>query len=239
MGVTPGMGLGESGVLVMGEYMRRKSDGERIKVGTCEDLYYLRCDQLGRVYADGDANPRAHLDAYRFRFPWPEEDGIAPGDFKDYERSMALYVDSLPELEHGSVQFTANYPRAGYVVSLPCPEGPSGSDVPYVVHRNGFAGNVRIVQQAVREGGLVTIGHCGGCGSPFRFPDLESVQPVLDALETRAESKVRDWERSKLREGPETLGDLDSAERYREIARRIVAGYEMSDEELAAVALPA
>ena len=33
----------------MGEYAIRKSDGESIKIGTCEDMYYLRYEDRFKV----------------------------------------------------------------------------------------------------------------------------------------------------------------------------------------------
>ena len=36
----------------MGEYARRKTDGEKIKIGTCESMYYCRYEQIGEVVMD-------------------------------------------------------------------------------------------------------------------------------------------------------------------------------------------
>ena len=58
----------------MGEYAKHK--GEEIKIGTCENMYYLRFDQRHKVKAlPGNVDPNG-ADAYalRFRFPWPNED---------------------------------------------------------------------------------------------------------------------------------------------------------------------
>src|SRR5437868_10926717 len=97
----------------MGEFAIYR--GDRIKVGTCEEMYYLRADQRslisGYSFDAGD----------RFRFPFPDEDTIEPGQFSDHNRGVRIPGDfSLAECDnHGSVQFTS---RAGYVLSIPCPE---------------------------------------------------------------------------------------------------------------------
>src|SRR5258705_56795 len=123
----------------MGEYAQYR--GEEIKIGTCEDLFYLRADQRHLITGyDFDAG-------FRYRFPWPDEDGKAPGSFDPYDRTCSLYGLTAPgELagKHYSVQFVAS---AGYLASLPCPEsaGGEGGIGPVKVgglnvHRNGFKG---------------------------------------------------------------------------------------------------
>lgn len=217
----------------MGEYLHRGADGERVKIGTCEDLYCLRYDQLGEVYARSgdDSHPREHLDAYRFRFPFPDEDGVAPGDFADPFRGLMVHGIAVPaDVGHGLVQLTGH----GYVCSIPCPEsyGAPGMDAvaatwsveghdPRAVRvgRNGFPGSVKIAQQAVRGGLLVTIGQCGGCSVAYRYPDIESVVPVVDAIEAEAEREQAVAERNN------TPGNAAIALRLVTIARRIVAGY--------------
>ena len=53
----------------MGEYAQRISDGERVKIGTCEDMLYLRFEDRAKVSAlAGNVDPnddeqigRAHV----------------------------------------------------------------------------------------------------------------------------------------------------------------------------------
>src|SRR3990167_2579485 len=90
---------------IMGEYATRGKD--RIKIGTCEDMYYLRFDQRDRVqHEPGNVAPNGE-DAYglRFRFPWPDEDHVAPGGEEfhanGYHRAIAVYGIQPPtEVEH-------------------------------------------------------------------------------------------------------------------------------------------
>lgn len=55
----------------MGEYAMY--GGHQIKIGTCEDMYYLRADQAQRVRPErGSVDPFRQAPEIRFRFPWPE-----------------------------------------------------------------------------------------------------------------------------------------------------------------------
>jgi hypothetical protein len=185
----------------MGENARY--NGQLVKIGTCEDMYYLRADQIGQVSSvRGSADPGNAEDQkeIRFRFPWPDEDNVAPGAFTPYDREVGLYGVTVPaEVEHGKVQFTAH---AGYVVSLPCPEGP---DADPRVARNGFAGPVRFGQQAYRDGVLALICECGGCGAKYRVPTLADAQPIIDRMREEQKARGGDW--------------------YGKVADRIEAGY--------------
>jgi hypothetical protein len=214
----------------MGEYALY--NGEEIKIGTCEDMYYLRADQAHLVEPlSGNVDPVRDRDGIRFRFPFPDEDGIEPGAFEDYERGVRLYGVKVPEgVDHYSVQFKADN---GYLTSLPCPELGSegvlsltadGSDHVYRVGRNGYGGAVELVQQRYWEGRLVAVCHCKGCGAAYRLPTLEDVQPVLDALHAEADQYLRTAERNG------TKGDELHAVRLRTIADRVAAGYHVKSE---------
>lgn len=165
----------------MGEYAVRKADGQRVKIGTCEDLFSLRYDQIDRIDGSAweDTDPRTCLGAVRFRFPWPDEDDVRPGDFGDSDRDLGLYVKAPEGVKHGLVQFTA---RNGYLASLPCPEDPAYEGP--TVHRNGYGGAVHVTGQAVRHGALVLTCKCGGCRRPFNVPPDEA-EPYLAELDER------------------------------------------------------
>lgn len=194
----------------MGEYATYK--GEQVKIGTCEDFYYLRADQ--RHLVDGYGFDGDLLAVTRFRFPFPDEDTLEPGQFEDYSRGVKVPGYTLPaELSgdaHGSVQFTS---RAGYVLSIPCPEmyaeHESGSRMSTEVEiasesgtatlhvfRNGFNGQPVLVQQAFRGGHLVSLLHCGACGAMHRLDTLEDARPVIDAF--RAEAEREEWRRTDV-----------------------------------------
>jgi hypothetical protein len=196
----------------MGENARYR--GQLIKIGTCEDMYYLRADQRHLIsgYTFGALD--------RFRFPFPDEDTIEPGEFADHDRGWRIPETwSLPTdyTGHGSVQFVA---RAGYVLSIPCPEQfgqpgmhvdlSSGSKpIPLRVHRNGFNGHPGIYQQRQVEDQLMTVIGCGACGSRWRL-ELPAAEQVAQAFFDEADRQ--------------TLGDTERAHLL-SIAERILAGY--------------
>lgn len=163
----------------MGEYA--KYAGQEIKIGTCEDMYYLRFDQRDKVMPlSGSVNPRGpQAFGIRFRFPWPDEDHIGPGSFGDYSRALAIHGLPMPDgVAHYSVQFQS--PR-GYLVSLPCPEGQDKSHG-LKVTRNGFAGAVRLVQQKLlADGRVVPVMQCGGCGGAWRVEEPEEIIQIVEA----------------------------------------------------------
>lgn len=195
----------------MGEYAYYA--GQRIKIGTCENMYYLRADQVPLITGyDFTSRP----DSIRFRFPFPGEDNIRPGQFDEHNKGIAVSGITPPEeLEHGTIQFTRNYPHAGgLLVSLPCPLGEEGKEASYTVHKNGYSGDVVIVQQKVFDGKLILICDCGMCGARYRNETLEDAQPVIDALRERAH---RDRTRFKALPADGRTWDI--------IADRILAGY--------------
>jgi hypothetical protein len=150
----------------MGEYAYYK--GDRVKIGTCEDMLYLRWDQRQLVTnSETPLHDAEVLKAVRFRFPWPDEDQVEPGGFEAPFRGHALYGFEQPKgIDHGSVQFHADN---GYQVSLPCPEGTIS--MPYTVHRNGYGGPAALIQQAWRGGRLVSVARCNGCHTAYRLED--------------------------------------------------------------------
>lgn len=73
----------------MGE--NAKYSGEVVKIGTCEQMYYLRAEQAAQVEpVPHSLDPIRHATGIRFRFPWPDEDGTAPGSFDPPGRTLML-----------------------------------------------------------------------------------------------------------------------------------------------------
>ncbi len=171
----------------MGEYAMYR--GESVKIGTCEDMYYLRHDQRHQVTAEsGNVDPVRDASALRFRFPWPDEDRTLPGHFDGaYDRSLAIHGVASPDgVEHYRVHFRAD---AGYLLSLPCPESAEGKALPFKIARNGFQGAVHIAQQKPSPDGsaLWLIGKCGGCGAKWRYEDWSDAEAVVVAIRSEAD----------------------------------------------------
>jgi len=76
----------------MGEYAIRKSGGQEVKIGTCEQMYYLRFEDREKVeHLSGNVDPVKDCGELRFRLPFPDEDDIAIGEYKNYSRGLCLY----------------------------------------------------------------------------------------------------------------------------------------------------
>ncbi len=78
----------------MGEYAERISDGEEVKIGTCESMYYLRFEDRNKVrHVSGNVNPSRDSEAGQllFRLPFPDEDGVLIGEYDPPERGLRLW----------------------------------------------------------------------------------------------------------------------------------------------------
>lgn len=134
----------------MGEYALY--EGQRIKIGTCEDMYYLRWDQAHLVKPlRGNADPFEDCEELRFRFPFPDEDDRAPGAFDDFDRGLFIPGIAVPsEVSHYGGECAAN--------------------------------GVELVQQRWWEGKLVIVCRCVTCNAKYRYQELGDALPVLAAL---------------------------------------------------------
>lgn len=204
----------------MGEYALH--NGERVKIGTCECMYYLRWDQAHLVTAiHGNVNPLTQREHLLFRFPWPDEDYLLPGTFDSaWGRGMTLRGMEVPEgVDHGIMQFTS---RQGYLLNAPCPEATGGQlDLPdgFRLHKNGYGGAVRLVGQRWWEDRLVGVFECKGCDHLWRAPTIEDAEPALVAIRAMADREERTADLNG------TEGNRHIARTYHRIADRLAYGY--------------
>jgi hypothetical protein len=173
----------------MGEYVRL--DGHLYKLGTCESLYYVRYADLagwiaaGRVArAEGNDEPRAYLaGAYRFRFPFPDEDG--PEDARlaaygqDYQRGVTVPAPAglLAGLDHMPVRVWLKHGLryvGGVSVALPCPMTPEFDQVTHGPVADDPA--VTIFQQRPIDGRLWVVVGCPWCGALVRLEEAEAAR---------------------------------------------------------------
>ncbi len=93
----------------MGEYLKYKN--REIKVGTVENLYYVRFDQFKKAFdanelsqVQGNYTPRQYMDTeygFRFRFPFPDEDKLPLGEILgDHNRGIPVRIDQavIPDI---------------------------------------------------------------------------------------------------------------------------------------------
>ena len=138
----------------MGEYAKyHKAD---IKIGTCEDMLYLRWDQRHLVEAmAGNVDPVKEINSIWFRLPRVLESTVEPGGFDFYgfngARPIPIYIQPNSPLDKdvtellrdeshlGSIQLRSE--EAGVQCSVPCNHGIPVKDLPEGVCYNGFNAN--------------------------------------------------------------------------------------------------
>lgn len=168
----------------MGEYIQLVS-GELVKLGTCEDLFYVThawVKQQVEAGAKGQNCPAAEYlnpkHGWRYRFTWPDEDGR--GD--DYNRAHVVTAPAglYADVEHYRVSHFATPISqrgklgGGYGVSIftACPlskDPPECSSVP---------GIVEIYEQRPIDGRLWVVCRCPYCGAMFRLPPDQAAELV-------------------------------------------------------------
>lgn len=190
----------------MGEYIL--VDGGPRKLGTLESLFYVRYQTLrelvdgGRATQDAPANlpPADYLDpahGWRYRFPFPDEDG---NEFHD-DSDRGFEVLAPPALvtlfdhhqAHATIQAKGKgRPWGRLGVTVPCPQA---------ALQAGDFGELQIVAQKQVDGRLWTVVRCPYCGAMGRLPVDEAHQ-------------LADY----------NAGNADPA--LQEVMRRMLAGYE-------------
>ena len=204
----------------MGEHVSH--NGESVKIGTCEELFYLRFDQAEGFLRQcerqpGNLPPMEYLNpahGWKYRFPFPDEDNTDPGCFQDYNKSLCVSVDPdfMNGVEHDTLQHECNTKQGGYRVnvSIPCPATLAGNDDPATPKHSQLPDRfpMEIIQQKqMTNGQLWLVCRCGWCGVTFRLSADEGMRIV-----------------EIIKEG---YPDLNNAHHlyWRKVAQRIEAGY--------------
>lgn len=171
----------------MGEYIELQDPVTGVwqvaKLGTCEDLFYVRYTDLraavdaGRTrFYVGNLEPAAYLrteDGFRFRFPFPDEDGAA-WTYENYDRGVLLYAPAgfVADVEHRRM-FHSCAPRGGgYNVNVahPCPQAPEFATYPHQTSTRDWDYTlVELCQQRPIAGALWAVLRCAYCGARFRL----------------------------------------------------------------------
>jgi hypothetical protein len=122
--------------LTMGEYAIRNSDNTEVKIGTCEDMLYLRYEDRYKVSKlPSSLDPVREAGVLRFRLPFPDEDDTPIGQYKDPFRGQRLYRSSGFGAHTSNEDFadesTINQPgliqlrheASGLMINAPCYHG--------------------------------------------------------------------------------------------------------------------
>lgn len=189
----------------MGEYIDCKYG--YIKLGTCEDLYYSRYDDVKSL-------PEAHAyigNGFRYRFPFPEEDGTRPGSYEPYNKGylIGIYPSLAPKLaelirsdewDHQEICHSCSY-NGAYNVNVfhACP---LSRTPPARMSQNGASLAVVLEQQKLIDGELWIVVACPYCGAKVRL-EKEYAEEVAACL----------------------MNDKQGATYKHKIAERILSGY--------------
>jgi hypothetical protein len=105
----------------MGEYAKRL-DGVLVKIGTCENMYYLRWEDKNKVEPEEGSGYGT-----RYRLPFPDEDILRPGEYKDSFRGYPLPYEFEDTLDAESREYMIRDPGTiqltqtlGLLINVPC-----------------------------------------------------------------------------------------------------------------------
>jgi len=185
----------------MGEYAQRKLDGIRVKIGTCDSMYYLRYEDRDKVSPEPNSlNPAAEKNLF-WRLPFPDEDNINIGEYQNHRRGLQLYKktphhlgdDYPPTYEKFGDNETAQHPgtiqlkhTCGLLINVKCYHGVKlpdcGNDAQ--AHWNGKNDAMELVSIKNTNNGPMPIVHCRHCGEMWRY-DWGDVLPYVPDAEMR------------------------------------------------------
>ncbi|MCE0540408.1 hypothetical protein LWF15_33435 [Kineosporia rhizophila] len=178
-----------------------KATGEPVQLGTASQLTQIRYDQthLIETRQPNDTTALIQPESFHWRFPYPDEDGIAPGQFLTAERRWHIPGLPIPPgVMHNSVQVTNE--ERNWSVTVPCPVSPEatrliGRDTelrpvespgtPQIVRYQtppALLWPVTIAAQRFNGYRLVLETECAGCGALWTYPDIDEVMPVIETL---------------------------------------------------------
>jgi hypothetical protein len=168
----------------MGEYVTINK--QQVKLGTCEDLYYTRLNQLWSYsHIQGVKEYLNPDNGFRYRFPFPEEDNLTIGNYNDFDKGLiiSLHADDyrLVDFSHDDIWHGCSAENKGSYnvnISLPCPQSKAldwtfiqmpDNTTMKIKHSNNDFRIVSIKQQKQVNGEVWTVISCPYCGSRVRI----------------------------------------------------------------------
>ena len=172
----------------MGEYAKRKSDGLEVKIGTCENMYYLRYDRRNEVdYDFGNYK-------WNWRIPTPDEDDVRDGEFggllvdgKYIPHRLGLIYDIPEDVQNeiasyeGLMQIHDN--KCGLLANIPCYHGiklPEGTDK-IKFHWNGKSDCIYLAFLQNGEKELLVGTQCKMCRKMLIW-SFSEICPLMNSL---------------------------------------------------------
>ena len=189
----------------MGEYAIRNSDDQEVKIGTCEDMYYLRYEDRAKVRKLANSLDPARELNLRFRLPFPDEDSVRIGEYEIYDRGERLYTKDdtyaqdlrIPDDDPGVIQL---HHESGVLVNIPCHHGVKLPDVTgeddVKVFWNGKSWALELSSLKNTEDGIKPVIRCRFCKHAWRADWAEIFPYVNGELRARlreyAEAESKD-----------------------------------------------
>src|SRR3990167_4240466 len=182
----------------MGEYAR--FNGNTIKLGTCESMYYVRFEDRDKVQPESHSLNAATAPGLFWRLPFPDEDDNGPGNYPDYNRGLRLYrvlkdpensfrpdrVEDFEDTETvsdpGIIQLTH---KCGLLLNVPCYHGIGLPQVqkPMQAFWNGRGHFFELASVKDHPGrGLMPVVHCRHCGHMWRYEWAEILPFVAEEV---------------------------------------------------------
>lgn len=163
-------------------------NGERIKIGTCESMYYIRFeDRLKVEKVSGSIDPSNEIGLY-WRLPFEDEDSVAIGSYEIYNRGYRLYqmdehgyardfIDEVMADHPGIIQLRHD---SGLLLNVPCyhglklPEVAEGSKAFW----NGKSWSIELKSIKNTNDGLRPITECRHCRQIWSH-DWDEILPFV------------------------------------------------------------
>jgi hypothetical protein len=166
-------------------------NGVQVKIGTCEDMYYLRWEDRHAVKpCPNNLNP-ATTTGLRFRLPFPDEDHITPGSYTDFGRGLLLDWEGSPDMADNPGTMQIHHQPSGILLNLPCHHGIKlpelGPNVRAFWNGRGRALELSSVKN-MPDGTVVPVVRCLWCHEGWRMTwdaiwDSIPAGPLKDRLE--------------------------------------------------------
>lgn len=178
----------------MGEYATRKIDSKDFKIGTCEEMFNCRYEQIDEV-----EYPYMTDNLY-WRIPTPDEDGTLPGDYdysllgEDGHIPLKLKLDTSKFSEEdltgmkqsGIVQLKE--PKMGLLVNIRCPHGlpmeqfkPKNNEIVYSMGYNGHRDTLYLKGLKNELTELKVLVECSCCRQMWSF-SFNDIEPLINSL---------------------------------------------------------
>jgi hypothetical protein len=177
-------------LFIMGEYA--KFNGESIKIGTCEMMYYLRYEDRHKVTPESNSlNPHTVKNLF-WRLPFPDEDHIQPGHYENHNRGIRLNHPSKGDFKvegadnrPGMIQLV--HKNSGLLANIKCYHGMKLPENSKEVRFgwNGMGHSFELIGIKNADDEIRAVYHCRHCQSMWSSNDWDEVLDYIQCSEMK------------------------------------------------------